>query len=372
MKSLRSSGTSTASRTAAKSSRLPPNHRGSVSTLTQRAPPRAYCRARSAGSGISASLPRDGEARLTSAMTPTPAARRAAYASFGGCAVAARRLICSSGTSSCRFATSSRTLARISSSTWPGSPCLAGSGCAPASDAGLPSPAVMSPMLGARRCRASLGVWHAPPRGLVHNGQPAWHVTSIWSAGRVLTAVDGVPELPPAPVALPPRRWRWGLAVVPATHAGPGASPYRREDAGAGHGETAERTDQRPTSRCAVDDRVARAREDTGAAEHEDGRHDEPARAPGGRQRGGSGERHEPQRRQPPEEREPGTDHAAGHGHDELASPGHLAFHLAGHLAGRSVSAAAIAASTAAALLRHSVSSASGSESATIPAPAWT
>ena len=42
------------------------------------------------------------------------------------------------------------------------------------------------------------------------------------------------------------------------------------------------------------------------------------------------------------------------------------------HRAGRSVSAAAIAASTAAALLRVSVSSAAGSESATMPAPACT
>ena len=39
MKSLRSTGTCTASRTAARSSRLPPNRRGSVRTLITRAPP---------------------------------------------------------------------------------------------------------------------------------------------------------------------------------------------------------------------------------------------------------------------------------------------------------------------------------------------
>ncbi len=39
MKSLRSTGTCTASRTAARSARLPPNLRFSVSTLMIRAPP---------------------------------------------------------------------------------------------------------------------------------------------------------------------------------------------------------------------------------------------------------------------------------------------------------------------------------------------
>ena len=69
---------STAARTAARSSSEPPNQRPSVSTLTQRAPPAAYSLASSAGSGISASCPFDGEERLTSAITPTPGARSAA------------------------------------------------------------------------------------------------------------------------------------------------------------------------------------------------------------------------------------------------------------------------------------------------------
>src|SRR5512132_57914 len=43
-----------------------------------------------------------------------------------------------------------------------------------------------------------------------------------------------------------------------------------------------------------------------------------------------------------------------------------------GQRAGRRVSAAAMARRTAAALFRHSASSAAGSESATMPAPAWT
>src|SRR5262245_4044933 len=45
---------------------------------------------------------------------------------------------------------------------------------------------------------------------------------------------------------------------------------------------------------------------------------------------------------------------------------------VTGQRAGRMVSAAAMARSTAAALFRHSASSAAGSESATMPAPAWT
>ena len=44
MKSLRSSGVSTAARTARRSSRLPPKRRCSVSTLIAAAPPAAYCR----------------------------------------------------------------------------------------------------------------------------------------------------------------------------------------------------------------------------------------------------------------------------------------------------------------------------------------
>ena len=43
---------------------MPPNQRPSVSTLTQRAPPAAYSLASSAGSGISASCPFDGDDAL--------------------------------------------------------------------------------------------------------------------------------------------------------------------------------------------------------------------------------------------------------------------------------------------------------------------
>ena len=85
-----------------------------------RAPPAAYSPASSAGSGMSASAPLDGDDRFTSAITATPGLRRAAYASIAGGAAAASSRTCSSGTCSCRAATSSRTPARISSSTFCG------------------------------------------------------------------------------------------------------------------------------------------------------------------------------------------------------------------------------------------------------------
>ena len=74
MKSLRSSGVSTAARTARRSSRLPPNRRSSVSTLIAAAPPAAYCRASAAGSAISARSPLLGLRRFTSAITLEPGA----------------------------------------------------------------------------------------------------------------------------------------------------------------------------------------------------------------------------------------------------------------------------------------------------------
>ena len=55
MKSLRSTGMSTAARTAARSAREPPKRRCSVSTLMQWAPPASYSRASAAGSAMSAS-----------------------------------------------------------------------------------------------------------------------------------------------------------------------------------------------------------------------------------------------------------------------------------------------------------------------------
>ena len=98
MKSLRRTGTSTAARTAARSSSEPPNRRPSVSTLITRAPPLGVLAASSAGSGIVASSPFDGLRRLTSAMTPTPGRAQRGIASRGGAAAAARRLISAKST----------------------------------------------------------------------------------------------------------------------------------------------------------------------------------------------------------------------------------------------------------------------------------
>ena len=69
---MRSTGTSTAARTASRSASEPPNRRASVRTLTIAAPPASYSRASAAGSAIGASAPFDGLRRFTSAMTWTP------------------------------------------------------------------------------------------------------------------------------------------------------------------------------------------------------------------------------------------------------------------------------------------------------------
>ena len=84
MKSLRSSGVSTAARTARRSSRLPPNRRSSVSTLIAAAPPAAYAVASAAGSGMSARSPLLGLRRLTSAITLIAAVRKAGIGSRAG------------------------------------------------------------------------------------------------------------------------------------------------------------------------------------------------------------------------------------------------------------------------------------------------
>src|SRR6187402_1531974 len=90
MKSLRSTGMSTAERTSRRSSSEPPNRRCSVSTLIALAPPVWYDTARAAGSRISARAPREGLARLTSAMIFTRSAgASAARASRGAGAASA-------------------------------------------------------------------------------------------------------------------------------------------------------------------------------------------------------------------------------------------------------------------------------------------
>ncbi len=72
VKSLRSTGSSTAARAAARSSGEPPKWSWSVRTDRQAAPPASYFRATAAGSRSGARSPFDGERRLISAMTATP------------------------------------------------------------------------------------------------------------------------------------------------------------------------------------------------------------------------------------------------------------------------------------------------------------
>ena len=84
MKSLRSTGTETASRTWTRSSSEPPNRRSSVSTEIAAAPPASYAAARAAGSLIVASAPLLGLDRLTSAMTATPGPRSSGIGFEGG------------------------------------------------------------------------------------------------------------------------------------------------------------------------------------------------------------------------------------------------------------------------------------------------
>ncbi len=83
----------------------------------QCAPPSSYCTASAAGSAMSASGPRLGLARLTSAITQTSSSDRIAATSRAGGTLAARPFSSSSGTSAMRAATSSRTPATMSSST---------------------------------------------------------------------------------------------------------------------------------------------------------------------------------------------------------------------------------------------------------------
>ena len=92
MKSLRSTGTSTASRTRTRSSSVPENRRGSVSTEMAAAPPAAYSPASQAGSPISASAPLLGLARLTSAITETPGPRSTGIGSRAGSTCCTRSL----------------------------------------------------------------------------------------------------------------------------------------------------------------------------------------------------------------------------------------------------------------------------------------
>src|SRR6478735_8372689 len=122
MKSLRSSGMSTAARTASRSAREPPKRRSSVRTLITAAPPSAYCAARDAGSAMSASWPLDGLRRLTSAITLSwsrllEVPPRAAQASRAGAAAAARSFSSASVTKRWRACISSLTPALMSSRT---------------------------------------------------------------------------------------------------------------------------------------------------------------------------------------------------------------------------------------------------------------
>src|SRR5262245_53690458 len=117
MKSLHSIGTSTAARTAARSSKRPPNLRCSVSTEMIRAPPASYSLASAAGSVIAASAPLAGLRRLTSAITLTRPERNAANPSLASGRRLTRAFKSASGTCCCRISRSARTPSRISSST---------------------------------------------------------------------------------------------------------------------------------------------------------------------------------------------------------------------------------------------------------------
>ncbi len=116
MKSLRSTGTETASRTRTRSSRVPPKRRSSVSTEMAAAPPASYWAASAAGSLIVASAPLLGLERLTSAMTDTPRPRNSGIGSSAGSTILTRSFSRSRLVVACRRARSSRTPAMMSSS----------------------------------------------------------------------------------------------------------------------------------------------------------------------------------------------------------------------------------------------------------------
>ena len=85
VKSLRSTGSSHASRAAWRSATEPPKYGASVSTLSAVAPPAAYSPASAAASRSGARSPFDGERRLISATRPGwPSARRSAAAKSRG------------------------------------------------------------------------------------------------------------------------------------------------------------------------------------------------------------------------------------------------------------------------------------------------
>src|SRR4051794_13245734 len=109
MKSLRSTGMSTACRTSTRSSSDPPNRRRSVSTEMVAAPPAAYAAARAAGSGIWARAPLLGLERLTSAITETPDSRNRGIGSRAGSTCMTRSLRRSRLTAAWRSARSCRT-----------------------------------------------------------------------------------------------------------------------------------------------------------------------------------------------------------------------------------------------------------------------
>src|SRR5689334_16562248 len=117
VKSLRSTGTSTAVRTAARSPRLPRKYFASVSTEMASTPCCAYVVASATGSRSAFSTPREGDARLTSAMRRahpgTGASARSK--SRGGDSVAHVATSALRGVAACRSAISCRLCRTISS-----------------------------------------------------------------------------------------------------------------------------------------------------------------------------------------------------------------------------------------------------------------
>src|SRR3954468_12970628 len=254
MKSLQRTGTSTTARTASRSACEPPKRRRSVRTLITRAPPAAYCAASSAGSGMAARSPFDGLRRFTSAITPTPGARKAASASRAGRASSAAAFTSASGSSDSRTARSSRTPATISSSTFmsvrPRAPlpvarpsprqsdrCTHSRGGAPTplpGGGGSGSPGFRYP----RSVEGPGSAVGSSPRSSAF--QAAWARSSSVSGRR--GAVGGAA---PGPSSGPPHG---GPRVAPS-HGRPGAPPEDGEQAGADAQQPGDDGQHRPSGR---------------------------------------------------------------------------------------------------------------------------
>ncbi len=143
MKSLRSTGMSTAARTSSRSASEPRNRRPSVSTEIADAPPAAYSAASSPGCWMSVRWPFDGDARLISAITGMPSSCLShRLASRGAGAWAAMAFSSSSDVSRARACWSSSAPATSSSSTDNGPPSMSLPTCVTVRQVGYTSEAL--------------------------------------------------------------------------------------------------------------------------------------------------------------------------------------------------------------------------------------